>query len=134
MGPKMADKANRDGVAERCPAPAGHQRLDVDLALLGHDAQLRRDVELSILTTAKQPDANTLDLRRTVPGISAMLRLVRLEEIPASRRVPRVQAFVSYGRLVTWAQEAAGKRDGTSGRKIGNAYRTWAVSEAAGLF
>jgi hypothetical protein len=45
-----------------------------------------------------------------------------------------VQDFVSYGRLVTCTKEAAGKRDGVSGPKIGNAYLKWAFSEAAVLF
>jgi transposase len=108
--------------------------IEVDLALIGHYDQLLRDVELSILTTAKQHDANTLYLLRTVPGIGEILSLVLLYEIHAIRRVPRVQAFVSYCRLVKCAKESAGKRYGTSGSKIGNAYLTWAFSEAAVLF
>jgi transposase len=48
-------------------------------------------------------------------------------------RFPRVQAFVSYCRLVKCAKESAGKRYGTAGTKIGNAYLTWAFSEAAVL-
>jgi transposase len=49
-------------------------------------------------------------------------------------RFPQVQACVSYGRLVTCAKESAGTRYGTSGKKIGHAYLTWAFSEAAVLF
>jgi hypothetical protein len=48
-------------------------------------------------------------------------------------RFPRVQDVVSYGRRVTCAQASAGTRDGTSGAKIGHAYRTWAFSAAAVL-
>ena len=51
-----------------------------------------------------------------------------------SSRFPRVQDFVSYCRLVKCAKESAGKRYGTSGTKIGNAYLKWAFSEAAVLF
>jgi transposase len=36
--------------------------------------------------------------------------------------------------LVKCAKESAGKRYGTSGTKIGNAYLKWAFSEAAVLF
>src|SRR5262245_1312490 len=49
-------------------------------------------------------------------------------------RFPRVQDFVSYCRLVKCAKESAGKRYGTTGAKIGNAYLKWAFSEAAVLF
>ena len=67
IGKKIADKANRDGVAERFPDPAVQQSIEVDLALIGHYDQLLRDGELSILTTAKQHTAQTLYLLRTVP-------------------------------------------------------------------
>jgi transposase len=134
IGKKIAYKANRDGVAERFSDPAVHKSIEVDLALVGHYDQLLRDMELSILTTAKQHDANTLYLLRTVPGIGEILSLVLLYEIHDIQRFSRVQDFVSYCRLVTCAKESAGKRYGTSGSKIGNAYLTWAFSEAAVLF
>ena len=44
--------------------------IEVDLALIGHYDQLLRDVELSILKTAKQHNAQTLYLLRTVPGLA----------------------------------------------------------------
>jgi transposase len=106
----------------------------VDLALIDHYDRVPNDLELSILNTAKQHDAQTLSLLQTVPGIGKILSLVLLYEIHAIDRFPRVQDFVSYCRLVKWAKESAGKRYGTSGTKIGNAYLTWAFSEAAVLF
>ena len=42
-GSPAAMRATREGVAERCRAPAGHTRRAVALALLGHDDHLRRD-------------------------------------------------------------------------------------------
>jgi transposase len=69
-----------------------------------------------------------------VPGIGKILSLVLLYEIHDIHRFPRVQEFVSYCRLVKCAKESAGKRYGTSGAKIGNAYLKWAFSEAAVLF
>ena len=74
-----------------------------------------RDVELTIVKTAKQHDANTLYLLQTVPGIGKILSLVLLYEIHEIDRFPRVQDFVSYCRLVKCAKESAGKRSGTSG-------------------
>jgi transposase len=134
IGKKIAYKANRDGVAERFPDPAVQKSIEVDLALLGHYDELLRDLELAIVTTAKQHDANTLYLLQTVPGIGKILSLVLLYEIHDVARFPRVQDFVSYCRLVKCAKESAGKRYGTSGTKIGNAYLKWAFSEAAVLF
>jgi transposase len=124
---------NRNGVAERFLDPAVQKSSEVDLALIDHSDGLLRDMELSMLNTAKQHDANTLDLRRTGPGIGEILSLV-LYEIHAVQRFPRVQEFVSDCRVVKCAKESAGKRSGTSGPKMGKASLKWAVSEAAVLF
>jgi transposase len=134
IGRKIAYKANRVGVVERFPDPAVQKSIEVDLALLGHYDDLLRDMELSILRTAKQHNAHTRYLLRTVPGIGEILSLVLLYEIHDIARFPRVQDVVSYCRLGKCAQESAGKRYGTSGAKIGNAYLTWVFSEAAVLF
>jgi transposase len=132
-GPKLASQAHRDGVAERFPAPAVQQSMAVALALIGSDAHLLSDVELPIVKAAQQHDAQTLSWLQTVPGIGTILRLVLLYEMHAIQRVPRGQAVGSSGRLVTWAKASAGKRDGTAGTTIGNAYLHWACAEAAVL-
>jgi transposase len=134
IGKKIAYKTNRTGVAERFADPAVQKSVEVDLALIDYDDQLLRDLELALVKTAKQHDANTLYLLQTVPGIGKILSLVLLYEMHDIARFPRVQDFVSYCRLVKCAKESAGKRYGTSGSKIGNAYLKWAFSEAAVLF
>jgi transposase len=60
--------------------------------------------------------------------------LVILYEIHDINRFPTVQDFVSCSRLVKCAKESAGKRHGTSGKKIGNVHLKWAFSEASVLF
>src|SRR5919197_3692680 len=134
IGKKIAYKANRDGVVARFPDPAVHKSVEVDLALIDFYDQLLRDVELTIVQTAKQHDAQTLYRLQSVPGIGKILSLVLLYEIHDITRFPRVQDFVSYCRLVKCTKESAGKRYGTSGTKIGNSHLKWAFSEAAVLF
>jgi transposase len=134
IGKKIAYKANRAGVAERFPDPAVHKSIEIDLALIDYYDGVLRELELSITHTAKQHDAQTFYLLQTVPGIGKILSLVLLYEIHDIQRFPRVQDFVSYCRLVKCAKESAGKRYGTAGAKIGNAYLKWAFSEAAVLF
>jgi transposase len=134
IGTNIAYKANREGVAERFTDPAVQKNIEVDLALSTYYDKLLQDLELSILKTAKQHDANTLYLLQTVSGIGKILSLVLLYEIHDIDGFPRVQDFVSYSRLVKCAKESAGKRLGTSGKKIGNAHLKWAFSEAATLF
>jgi transposase len=69
-----------------------------------------------------------------VPGIGKILSLVLLYEMHDIARFPTVQDVVSSCRLVKCAKESAGKRLGTSGKKIGNAHLKWAFSEAAAVF
>ena len=134
IGKKIAYKANRDGVAERFADPAVHKSIEVDLALITYYDALLRDVELTLVKTAKHHDAQTLSLLQTVPGIGKILSLVLLYAIHDIARFPRVQDCASSCRLVKCARESAGKRSGTSGAKIGNAHLKWAFSEAAVLF
>jgi transposase len=134
IGKKLAYKATRDGVAERFPESAVQKSLDLDLTLIDAYDRLLTDLELDLVRTAKEHDAQTFYRLRSVPGIGTILALVLLDEIHDIHRFPRVQAFVSSCRLVKCAKEAAGKRSGTSGKKIGHAYLTWACSEAAVLF
>src|SRR4030095_11205964 len=134
IGKKIAYKTNRDGVAERFADPAVQKSIDVDLALIGSYDELLRDVELTLVNTAKHHDANTLYLLQTVPGIGKILSLVLLYELHRIDRFPSVQAFASYARLVKCSKESGGTRLGTSGKKIGNAHLKWAFSAAATLF
>jgi hypothetical protein len=76
IGKKLADNANRDGVAERFPDPAVQKRMAVDLALLGYYDPLLNDLEWHIVKAAKQHDANPRYLLHTVPGIGTILSRV----------------------------------------------------------
>jgi transposase len=134
IGKKIADKANRDGVAERFPDPAVQKSIEVDLTLLGYYDRLLTDLELSLVKTAKECNAQVFYRLRSIPGVGKVLARVLLYEIHNIHRFPRVQEFVSYCHLVKCARESAGKRYGTAGAKIGNAYLKWVFSEAAVLF
>lgn len=134
IGKKIAYKANRDGVAERFADPAVQKSIEVDRALIPYYDALLRDVALTIVTTAKHHDAQTLSLLQTVPGIGTSLSLVLLYEMHDLARFPRGQDCASSCRLVTCARESAAQRSGTSGHKIGNAYLQWACSAAAVFF
>jgi transposase len=78
IGKKIAYNANRAGVAERFPEPAVQKSIEVDLALIDSDDQLLRDLELTIVQTAKPHEAPTLYWLQTVPGIGKLLSLVLL--------------------------------------------------------
>jgi transposase len=102
--------------------------------LIEHYDHLLSDLKLSIVQLAKHHDANAFYRLRSIPGVGKILALVLLYEIHDIYRFPRVQAFVSYCRLVKCAKASAGKRYGSTGAKISNAYLKWAFSEAAVLF
>jgi transposase len=134
LGKKIAYKANRDGVAERFGDPAVQKSIAVDLSRSGSYDELLRDVDVTVVKTAKHHDANTLYRRQTVPGIGKILRRVRLYAIHQIDRVPRGQECASSCRLVKCAKVSNRKRSGTSGAKIGQAHLKWAFSEAAVFF
>ena len=134
IGKKLADKAHRDGVAERFPEPAVQNSIEVDLALIASYDCLLTNLELDLVQTAKAHDAQTFSRLRSLPGVGKILALVRLYELHEIHRFPRVQECVSSCRLVKCAKESAAKRYGPSGTKIGKAYLKWAFSEAAVLF
>jgi transposase len=134
LGKQIAYKTHREGGAERCADPAVHKSIEVDLALITYYDGLLRDVERTLVKTARHHDAHTLYLLQTVPGIGKLLSLVLLYDIHDIHRFPRGQDFLSSCRLGKCAKASAGKRLGTSGAKIGNAHLKWAFSEAAVLF
>ena len=82
-------------MAERCPDPAGQQSREVDLALLGYSDRLRTELELCIVNTAKEHNAQVFYRLRSIPSVGKILALVLLDEIHDLQRFPRVQAFVS---------------------------------------
>jgi transposase len=129
----LAYKANRPDVAERFADPEVPKSIETNLALLDQYDRLLTDLELHLTRTAKVHDVTAFYRLRSVPGIGKILALVLLYEIHDIHRVPRVQDFVSYCRLVKCAKESDGKHYGYSGTKIGNAHLKWAFSEAAVL-
>jgi hypothetical protein len=133
IGTKSADKANRDGVAERLAAPAVPKTMAVDLALITSEDELRKALDLSSLKTAKPHDAPTLYLLHPVPGIGKMLSLVLRYASPDLDRFARGQACVASGRLLQWAKASAGNRGGPSGKKIGHGHLQGACADAATL-
>jgi hypothetical protein len=94
MGKHIASTANRDGVAERFPAPAVHKRLAVDLALLDSDAQRRPDLERHSVHTAQHHDAHTCYRLQAMAGVGTSLALVLRYDIHAIRRFRHWFRFV----------------------------------------
>ncbi len=88
MGKPSADQAHRAGVAERWPAPAVQKSIEVALARLGPDDQLRRAVARSSGNPATPPNAPPLSLLRPVPGMGALLRVGLLSAIPGPMSAP----------------------------------------------
>ncbi len=134
IGKKLKYKSNREGVAERFDDVSARKTVTVDLELIAYDDKVLRDLESSLVRSAKGHDATTLQILRTIPGIGKILSLVILYEIHNIRRFPRVQDFASYARLIRPKKTSAGKCYGSGNGKIGNSYLKWAFSEAVVLF
>jgi len=73
IGKKIAYRASREGVAERFEEAAVQKTIEVDLDLITDYNELLKDLELYLLKTVKQHDANTLYLLQTIPVIGKIL-------------------------------------------------------------
>lgn len=134
FGKRLAYKAHREGVAEHCPDPRVRQSMEVDVAVIDHYDQVLGEGELYLPRPAKGHDVQPFSRLQSVPGIGQLLALVSLSELQDMARVPRVQDFLSSGRLGKCLKDSAGKRVGSSGKKIGTPQLQWAFSEAAVRF
>lgn len=134
LGKRIAYPSNREGVAEHFEDRVVKKSIAVDLALLDRYDTLLSDLEAYLVRQAKQHDPQAFHRLRTIPGVGKVLALTILYEIHNVKRFDRVQQFASYARLVKCAKESAGKKQGTSGAKMGNVHLEWAFSEAAVLF
>jgi transposase len=94
-GKRLADKANRNDVADHLPEPSVRKTIEVDVSLINHYDELLGEVALYITRSAKAHDVQTFARLQSVPGIGQILALVILYEIQDITRFPRVQDFVS---------------------------------------
>jgi hypothetical protein len=98
------------GGAERFPEPAIQNSITGDRTRLGHYARLLTARERAIVNTAQAHNAQVCSRLRSSPGVGTLLALVLLYDMHDTQRLPRVQEFVSSGRLVSCAKASAGKR------------------------
>ena len=131
---KLAVVKNRAGVAESFDDPAVQKSVATDLKLIAHFDDVLRDLELTILRSAREHAPQQLHLLRTVPGIGKILALNILYEVGDIHRFERVADFVSYCRLIRPDHTSAGKHVGFGPKKIGNAHLRWSFGEAAAGF
>ena len=81
IGKRLANKANREDVADHFPDPSVRKTIEVDVSLIDHYDQLLGEVELYLTRSAKADDVQTFARLQSVPGIGQILALVILYEI-----------------------------------------------------
>jgi transposase len=131
---RIRKKHERVGVLEHFPDIQVRNSVALDLSVIEHYDELLPKLERHIRACAKGHDGKGLALLRSIHGADLIIPLIILYEVHDITRFPRVQEFLSYCRLVKPARESAGKIQGHSGRKIGNAHLKWAFSELATTF
>lgn len=127
---KMLKYAGNRDILDRFTDDSTRLSVEADLQIVGHYDKLLNQLESDLQCLAKQHDARSCALLRTIPGIGNILSLVLLYELHTIDRFPSVGDFLSYARLVTPKQTSDGKVTGQSGAKIGNVHLKWAFSEA----
>lgn len=131
---RIAKPQHRAGIVERFAEPSVPKMIATDLAVREASDPIRAKMEHDSIRMADQHDPVAYALLNSIPGIGSILGLVILSAIGDISRFPPGQDVVSYSRLVKSAKESHGQKSGSTGKKIGNAHRKWALSEAAALF
>jgi transposase len=114
--------------------PVVQLMVQANLELIGHYDPIIRRLDKQILSLARGHDRRSLRLLQSIHGVGDVLSLTMLYEIHDITRFPGKQDFCSYARLVKGQKSSAGKRYGSSGKRMGNAHLRWAFSEAALFF
>jgi len=130
---KGRDRLREEDMFVSFEDPSTRMMLTADVQVIKQLDTTIAEVEDHVLKHARIHDPARMYLLKTIPGIGKVLSLVMLYEIQDIDRFENVGQFMSYARLVACAKESAGKKQGTSGRKIGSAHLKWAFSEAAAL-
>ena len=68
IGKQLANKANREGVAEHFPDPSVRKTIEVDVSLIDHYDKLLGEVELYLTRSAKTHDVQTFARLQSVPS------------------------------------------------------------------
>jgi len=100
---RLAYPTNRNGVPDYFSDASVRKSIEVDLALLDRYDALITDLELMLVRTAKQHDADAFHRLGSVPGIGKVLALTILYDIHDITRFDRRAGL----RLVRAARERA---------------------------
>ena len=109
-----------------------------DLSLAGRVSKeaidgLTRQIKAIEVVVEKRIDIRRpYDLLLSLPGVGRVLALTIMMETGPIERFREVGNYVSYCRKVPAARFSNEKKKGTSNRKNGNKYLSWAYGEAAG--
>lgn len=86
-------------------------------------------IEQTVLETAKL--SGDFQLLQTIRGVGVILALTIMLEVGTIERFASAGKFASYCRCVQSERKSNGKKKGEGNAKAGNAYLSWAFSEAA---
>ena len=132
MHPSHMKALTTDHVA---PLLAGNN----DLSLAGRvskeaiDALTRQITAIEVVVEKRIDIRRPYDLLLSLPGVGRVLALTIMMETGPIERFPEVGKYVSYCRKVPAARFSNEKKKGTTNRKNGNKYLSWAYGEAAEL-
>ena len=133
VGSDVTYKSKRDAIAADIPDPHTRRGVEARLNLLAPlDTEIRRR-ERDIEVAAQDHFATERAVLQTIPGVGRIISLTILLEIDTVSRFDSRPQFCSYARLTTPKQESGGKVVGVGHARAGNAWLTWAFSEAAVL-
>ena len=127
------NKSIRDNVPDLFKNETTRKTIESDLDLIKYYDEFIPKMEWHIFSKTTQLYQKELAILSSARGMGRIIALTILFEVDSIDRFPSVRDFASYSRVVKCTHESAGKKYGTGGAKIGNAYLKYVFSEAACL-
>ena len=127
---KEKGKSSRAETApERFVNPSLKFSMKVDTYMARQYDLVIKELEIEVIKHTRLLASKEYAILKTTPGIGRTLGLVILYEIDDITRFTTSNNFCSYAMLTPADATSDGKKVGKQGRKMGNHYLKWAISE-----
>jgi transposase len=127
---KEKQKSSRaEAVPERFVNPSLKFSMKIDTYMARQYDLVIKELEMEVIKQTRLLGSKEYALLKTTPGIGKTLGLVILYEVDDITRFTTSNNFCSYAMLTPADATSDSKKVGKQGRKMGNHYLKWAISE-----
>ncbi len=126
---EKSKSSRAEAIPERFVNPALKFSMKIDTYMARQYDLVIKELEKEVIKQTRLLASKEYAILKTSPGIGKTLGLVILYEIDDITRFTTSNNFCSYAMLTPADATSDGKKVGKQGRKMGNHYLKWAISE-----